>query len=270
MREPCKISIPVSVLIVAGCSSSGSTATAPDAAGGSDAPGSADGAAIEDGGEEGGEGGAVFGDGGSATNVRGQRYCELLLAQLTGGNVDVDVYNTFGLDDCPQAQWSAIDTTALAQQLGVTEVLANGPRYWMIDSFVSATLVDPTVRNLGGIEMREAATISMPYSPSATLGTPYVTHQINRNTVVSFSAGRSVYELTDPQGKIYDMQSYSTQVLATQTEADLASLGSTLTLPTGWSFRTRVLTEDLVVTAVGGVGIVVQDNFDNTYQQSQQ
>ena len=234
-------------LSVAGCS--GSNAATPAADGGStDAP--ADGS-------------------GTASNVRGQRYCEILLATVNGSMVHVDVYNTFGLNDCPEAQWSQVSATQVAQQEGVTQAILNGPRYWMLDEFVSATLVNPTPKTLGGIAMRLAGQIDFPTAQAGSLMKPYTQHQIQRNTTVLFAGGKPVFELVDPQGKIYDMQSYSTQKVM-QTQAGLANLGSKLTLPTGWSWRTRTLTQDLTVTAVGGIGIVVQDDDDNTYQQSQQ
>ena len=90
-----------------------------------------------------------------------------------------------------------------------------------------------------------------------------------RTTRAVFSSGHTVYELVDPRGGIYDMQSYSVQTTA-QTEASLSTLGSRLTLPAGWSFRARTLTEDLRITAVNNLATVVQDEFNNTYQLSQQ
>jgi hypothetical protein len=246
-RRPSRVAVLVSsALSLLGCSSSSATPAAPDDAATADAIADAE---------------------APPASVRGQRYCELLLATLNGGNLHVEVWNTFGLDDCPDAAWKAIDPPSLAQQLGVTQVVMNGPRYWMIDQFVSAAFVDPTPKTLGGIAMRHAANIDMP--ASAASSPPYSLHSIQRSTVVRFAAGSRVYELVDPQGKIYDMQSYSVQKSA-QTEADLANLGAKLGLPAGWTFRSRVLTADLDVTAVGGIAAVVQDDFQNTYQQSQQ
>lgn len=203
------------------------------------------------------------------TGLRGQRYCEVLAATVMPSTVHIDVYNTQGLNDCPDAEWRALDATQLATQLGVSMVLLNGPRYWMLDSFVQASLVDPNPKTFGSIAMRQAATIDLPLAQVSTLGGPYVVHQINRDTTVRFDAGQPVFELVDPMGKIYEMQSYSVQKTAL-TEADLPSLASRLTLPSGWSYRTRTLDQDLLVTAVGGVGFVVQDDFADSYQQSQQ
>jgi hypothetical protein len=118
--------------------------------------------------------------------------------------------------------------------------------------------------------MRHAASIDVPLSAISSLGSaPYSTNTIQRSTAVQFDEGKPVYELIGPDGKIYDMQSYSAQKTA-QSEADLPTLGARLTLPAGWSFRTRTLTAPLQITAVGGLATVVQDDFANTYQLSQQ
>jgi hypothetical protein len=208
-------------------------------------------------------------DAAAPAEIRGQRYCEILLATLTGTGAHVDVYTTFGLGDCPQATWSAVDATAVATSAGATKALLNGPRYWTLDRFVVASFADPTPLTLAGLPMRHAASIDVPLADLATLGSAaYTPHSIQRHTTVELDAGKAVYELVGPDGKIYDMQSYSVQTQP-QTEADLATLGARLTLPTGWTFRTRTLTAPLQITAVGDVATVVQDDVGNTYQLSQ-
>lgn len=84
-----------------------------------------------------------------------------------------------------------------------------------------------------------------------------------------FVANQPVFELVDPVGGVFVMQSYSVQTSA-QSQTDLATLGDRLTLPTGWTFRTRTLAVDLLVTAIDRLARVVQDDFGNTYQLSQQ
>jgi hypothetical protein len=61
------------------------------------------------------------------------------------------------------------------------------------------------------------------------------------------------------------MQSYAEIVDPGLRMADLANLGSRLKLPRGWTFRTRVLSNPLTVTATGEAR-VVQDELENTYQ----
>jgi hypothetical protein len=217
-----------------------------------------------------GPGDAGSPDAGASIEIRGQRYCEILLVTLSGTGAHVDVYTTFGLNDCPAAAWSAVDATKVATDEGVTKALLNGPRYWTLDSFVSASFVDPTPRTVGGLAMRHAASIDVPLSALSSLGrAPYTANTIQRNTTVRLDAGKVVYELVGPDAKIYDMQSYSVQKSAL-TEADLATLGARLTLPSGWSYRTRTPAAPLQIVALGGLATVIQDDFDNTYQLSQQ
>src|SRR5262249_8069424 len=46
---------------------------------------------------------------------------------------------------------------------------------------------------------------------------------------------------------------------------DLPKLGTKLKLPPGWKFRTKVLDQDLGVSAINGVARVVQDDLEGTY-----
>jgi hypothetical protein len=203
-------------------------------------------------------------------DIRNMRYCEILLVTMGDTLVHVEVYNTFGINDCPQDLWSKVDATQVATDAGVTLAALNGPRYWLMDAFEVGSFVDPTPRTLGGLEMRHGGSIDVPLADLATLGkTPYTGTTVERNSKVRFDAGKSVYELVGPDGRIYDMQSYSVQKVA-QTEADLVTLGSRLTLPKGWMYRTRTLTAPLEITAIGGFATIIQDDFANSYQLSGQ
>jgi hypothetical protein len=178
------------------------------------------------------------------------------------------VYSTEGLNDCPDAAWSKIDTASLKAETAVDIVVLNGPRYWMLDSLKGSSLQDPTTRTLGGIDMRQAGAIDLATADLATLKNPYTQHTITRDSAFHWYAGKTVYELVDASAHVYDMQSYSVQT-SPQTEASLANLGSQLKLPQGWSFRTRVLDKDLDLTAKGGEATVVQDDLANTYSMAQ-
>lgn len=217
--------------------------------------------------ESGGAGGG--GSPAAQQEIRGERYCEILAGFVDGMSVGVDVYNTFGLNDCPEAAWESVDAAAIQAQLGAASISLNGPRRWIIDRFTNSAFIDPTPVTLGGIEMRKAGHIVMSLAEAATAGTAYTTHSVERTTTWVFDAGKEVYELVDPMGRIFVMQSFSLEKAAL-TEADLAGLASRLTLPAGWTFRARTLPAALEVTAVDGVATVVQDDLENTYQLSQQ
>jgi hypothetical protein len=212
-----------------------------------------------------GDGGAT---GTALTEVRGQRYCEILLGTLQGQDLHVEVYNTEGLNDCPDAAWSQIDAAAVKADTMSDVVLLNGPRYWTLDSQEGSSLKSTDVRTIGGIDMRQAGAIDLPTADLAMLQAPYTQHTIQRNSSFHWYAGKKVYEIVDDAGHVYDMQSYSVQKTA-QTEASLDDLASKLTLPQGWSYRARVLDQQLDLTATSGTWTVIQDDFLNTYSLSQ-
>ncbi len=59
-----------------------------------------------------------------------------------------------------------------------------------------------------------------------------------------FNAGEEVYELQDPHGHRWVMQTWSQVVDPDLSRADLPKLADRLKLPDGWSYRPHVLTED--------------------------
>lgn len=113
------------------------------------------------------------------THMRGGRYCELLLLQPADGRLEAQVWNTYGLNDCPGPEWAALDPAAVARDEGVAVVLRNGPRYWLIDTAARSVATDPPVRSLGGIPMRRLGAVSLApaditagaYRPQRSCGT---------------------------------------------------------------------------------------------------
>jgi hypothetical protein len=198
--------------------------------------------------------------------LRGVRYCEILIGGSRGLDVALDVYNTIGLNECPAEAWSKLEAKALEKELGAERVILNGPRYWTIDRLDGSRLLDPTPRDFHGIAMRKAGHLDLSLRDLASEGKFYVRHDVKRTTVWKFDAQKPVYELVDAEGRAYVMQSFSVQKTP-QTEESLATLGERLRLPSGWSFRSRVLSADLEVPAMDGVAHIVQDDLANTYQQ---
>ncbi len=207
-------------------------------------------------------------DADTAAGLRDRRYCEVLAGDVQGGDVVLDVYNTIGLNDCPDAAWRALDAASLRASLGAAVVVLNGPRHWTIDAFEAGALQDAAVRDVGGIPMRVAGRIQVPLAVATAGNAPYRVQSVRRDTTVRFEAGARVYELVDDAGAVFVMQSYSLQREA-QTLTSLEGLGARLTPPAGWRFRTRVLDAPLRVTAVGGVATVTTDDLQNTYQRTQ-
>ena len=88
---------------------------------------------------------------------------------------------------------------------------------------------------------------------------------VNRGAVFFWDAGSVVYELVNPEGKAYVMQAYCIGVDPTINQANLATLGERLSLPEGWTYRSRILDEELVVDTTDHIATVLQDEFENTY-----
>ena len=201
-----------------------------------------------------------------AEGMRDKRYCEVLLVRVADGRATADVYNTFPLNDCPAPLWSALDVRAIARAEGVTVAVLNGPRFWLMDSVEkqggSAALPR---KSFGGLEMYRQASLDI--GPLAEASKPYVIHAVDRATVFTFDAGRSIHELTGPDGTPYVMQTWSQQKDPTLGESDLDSLGDRLSLPTGWTYRTRTLDAPLRVVTTSTAAHVLQDDLGNSYSQ---
>ncbi len=197
----------------------------------------------------------------ASAQLRGIRYCEVLAVYLRGGAPVAEVWNTVGFSLCPEDEWEALDPIAIRDQLGALTVLLNGPRFFLADGAEAPP--SDEVTTFGTLTMRLVATLRLPgLSPPG----PYASLSVERDNVWIFRAGSEVYELLDAEGRVYVMQAYSLIVDHTLSEADLPALGSRLALPPGWTYRTRVLAEDLLVAAQDGVATVVQDELANTYQ----
>jgi hypothetical protein len=197
------------------------------------------------------------------SHLRGERYCEVLLLHPGPAGITADVYNTFPINDCPEAQWQAMDPAALARENTMLVALLNGPRYWLMDTIEQNDSGDQVHKTFGGMEMIQRATVVVGNPIEASK--PYTLNSVDRRTVFSFDAGRTVYELTDAAGTKYVMQSWSQQIEPTLVEADLATLGSRLHLPAGWSYAARELTAPLRVVTTSTTAKVLQDELKNSY-----
>ena len=174
-----------------------------------------------------------------------------------------EVYGTQMLNDCPQELWETLDPTAIASAMGAAVVKLNGPRHWMIDGLgQKIAILEPVLRDFNGLTMRRIASVDLGQKPATA---PYSERHVNRGAVFFFDAGRPVHELVNPDGVAYVMQAYCIGVDPTLTEATLSGLGERLSLPQGWSFRTRILDEELIVDTTATVATVVQDELENTY-----
>lgn len=197
------------------------------------------------------------------SDMRGVRYGEVLAVYLRDEGILAEVYGTQMLHDCPQEWWDSLDPAAIAQEMGAVFARLNGPRHWTLDGFgQKVQVVEPVVRDFNGLAMRRIATVVLDGVPSPM---PYMERQVNRGAVFFFDAGKPVHELVRPDGTAYVMQAYCIGVDPSLTPDALHTLGDRLALPDGWSYRTRILDDELVVDTSASLATVVQDEFENTY-----
>jgi hypothetical protein len=195
--------------------------------------------------------------------MRGVRYGEVLAVYARDGRLEAEVFGTQMLNDCPQELWDKLDATALAEELGAVAVKLNGPRYWTLDGFgQKVAVVEPVLRDFEELTMRRIAVVDLGDNPAVQ---PYVERHVNRGAAFFFDAGKPVYELVNPDGVVYVMQAYCVGVDPTITAGSLGSLGERLSLPDGWSYRTRTLEDELIVDTTQSVATVLQDELENTY-----
>jgi hypothetical protein len=207
---------------------------------------------------------AAFASPASAASLDGlhdARYCEIIELRGAPPTARATVWNTIGLNKCPAAWWNAFDAADLAQELGDTLVVLNGPRHFLMDS---VTASPGRVRSFHGQRLRKVAAI--PIRTAADLArAPYTDRVIERDNTWRWQRGRRVYELVAPGGDVYVMQAYAQIRDPSLTIGKLRRLGRRLDLPAGWRYRTRRLTHDLALGA-NGTATIVQDELQNTYQ----
>lgn len=194
-------------------------------------------------------------------DVYGKRYGEVLLVGITESGPEATVYNTFPLNDCPADLWDKLDANALASENGATAALLNGPRYWLMSRIGKCGREVQEHKTFGGIEMIRQATVKLASMDPA----PYKVNRVDRKAVFVFEPGREIYELVDPDGRRWVMQTYSQTVDATLTVADLPTLARRLSLPAGWRYEARTPSSPLRVDTTTAEAYVTQDDLANSY-----
>ena len=194
-------------------------------------------------------------------DVFGKRYGEVLLVQLAASGPEATVYNTFPLNDCPAALWDTLDAPAIADENGAAAALLNGPRYWLMSSIGKQSREAQERKTFGGIEMIRQATVKLASMNPA----PYHVNRVDRKAIFVFDAGREVYELIDPDGGRWVMQTYSQIVDATLSLQDLPTLADRLSLPAGWRYQARTPSSPLRVDTTTTDASVTQDDLANSY-----
>jgi hypothetical protein len=116
-------------------------------------------------------------------------------------------------------------------------------------------------KSFGGLEMLRQATVEL----SSMNPGPYQVNTVDRRAVFIFDAGREIYELIDPDGRRWIMQTYSQTVDPTLSVEDLPGLAARLSLPAGWRYEARTPTSPVRVDTTDSAASVTQDDLANSY-----
>lgn len=207
--------------------------------------------------------------GGPQSGLRNKRYCEVLPVTRNGTQFTSHIYNTVGLSDCPADKWNTITEQQVNEAYGSIKATLNGPRFWVLDGIAAQAGSDSASQKtwfFGGIQFGDRGTVVQTAQGAADIDQPYVVRDVTRHTTWQYSAGTVVFELTDPDGNVYTMQSYSQIVDKDLSYDDLPTLGAKLKLPAGWTYSSRTLDADFGNVA-DGTAHVVQDDLSNSYMR---
>lgn len=200
----------------------------------------------------------------SFENTRGLPFHGMGAFVGTGKTQRAHVYTAASIPVDPEA-YKKIDPKKLAEELGVDMCAVNSGRFWMMDEI--KFLVGET-QNFHGVELRWGG--DMTGAEMLTqFQSAYTPSLIRRNTVWTFKAGKSVFLLREPDGAVWVLQEYTKAVDPGLAPDNLNELGGKLkNVPHGWTFETKLLTEDLVLDTgrAGSWAAIIRDDLHCTYQ----
>src|SRR5215470_4245880 len=93
-------------------------------------------------------------------NLRGASYCEIFVIRGHLNHLEGKVYNSLGLNECPQEQWMALNTDALKKKFKAQTIVMNGPRYFLMDKCAIENTGE--VLSFDGLQLRRVATLRIP------------------------------------------------------------------------------------------------------------
>lgn len=193
--------------------------------------------------------------------LRGKRFCEVIISK---GKL-FEIYNTINLNDCPALNWSKLSTDSIKKEVNSLYVVLNGPRQFTIDGAKNTLFFDDTLQVFQGLAMRKSGVLHLSMRETLHGSQPYHEHHVRQKTTWVYAPGKKIYELIDPQGRVFVMHSFSISAVI-RSENDLVALEKFLKLPRGWVWKSGILTSTKELTTSQQQAVIIQDNMKNTYQ----
>ena len=201
-------------------------------------------------------------------NQRGYEYAEAFVT--CPGQANIGIFNTTmynirpenSRDSIPNSIFQGYSDNAAQQAYGAVSVYMEETRYWMMDEL--RIYLGNNVRNLAGLDTHFGAFTN--HAPGGSTSTAFQYASVTRNSTFQFNAGQPVFILDAPNGYTFVQQSWVLSAGPFQSP----TISNSLTLPSGWKWRTETLTKDLTINGITANGVanswkVTQDNLGDSY-----
>jgi hypothetical protein len=154
---------------------------------------------------------------------------------------------------------------------GATGFILDWPRNWIYDQAVEN--IPPGTSTYLVLDVPEpnvpVTTFGFVGFNANISGLAYTPSNVVRDATWTYFANNMIFELLDPSGNLYVMQSYARFVdptLSYENLQDVAYMTSQLDLPAGWSYSIAQLAQQFDNNSQGNA-ILVQDTLGNSYMQ---
>lgn len=200
--------------------------------------------------------------------MRNLSFCELITATSDGNGA---LYGSAKLnqpnDACPDQLWVTLDPAQVMKQYNLIKADKNPPvtpsnpgrKFWTLDAMEAP--MSPNIRLFNkDLQMIWWADVGGDVEPQ-----PYIPLKVGRDSILTFEKGNTVMLLQDPNGITWILKNYVSTPEAPMTYEQLPTLKTLLKYPTGWTFRTKILVQDLDLKAVNGSARIMWDDRDQSW-----
>jgi hypothetical protein len=196
-----------------------------------------------------------------ASEVYGQRFCEIVESR------DYFEFKIYHKENCPLSWWQRLSVKQLQNQNHVSFIHLNGPRIWLVDEVKPSAFLGREVHHFSGLNLNLVGKFKPDFNRLLQKHGPYTDYHMHRDQVLRFHKGREILELISPKGQIYVIHSLSLKHQA-QSPDHLEKVITYIHPPKGWQLKHGILNSDHELYATGHKVHVLQDELENTYQQT--
>lgn len=210
------------------------------------------------------------------------QYCEVLL-NVPSSTSGKPVFNTTGYDNC--SNYSTLTAKAIVKAYndiytvgnsyglpaGAVGILQDWPRNWVYDSAseeIPPGTSEYLILDVPGEDVPDTTFGFVGFNTNIS-GDPYVPSNVQRIATWTYNSGNLIYQLTDPEGNFYVMQSYARFIdpdLNIEDLQDVPYMKSVMGLPEGWDYSVAQLTQEFENISDGDA-VLIQDGLGDSYMQ---